>query len=69
MQWVIQHGVQGENDWDAEGVDDIEVQGVSAQMQQSVVQGDNDKILQGDGKSMSGDGLDWVQCVQGQHED
>ena len=46
MQWVLQHGVQGESDGDAEGVDDIEVQGVSAQMQQSVIQGDQDKILQ-----------------------
>ena len=27
-------------------MDDIEVQGVSAQMQQSVIQGDQDKILQ-----------------------
>ena len=39
-------------------------------MPQSVVQVDNDKILhrgvQGDGKSMSGNGLDGVQCVLGQ---
>ena len=39
-------------------------------MQQSVLQVGNDKILhrgvQGDGKSMSGDGLDGVQCVLGQ---
>ena len=37
-------------------------------MPQSVVQSDNDKIfhrgVQGDGKSISGDGLDGVQCVQ-----
>ena len=44
-------------------------QGVSVKMPQSVIQGDNYKILhwgvQGDGKSMNGDGLDalqWVQC-------
>ena len=30
----------------AQGVDDIEVQGVSAQTQQSVIQGDQDKIIQ-----------------------
>ena len=43
-------------------------QGVRVQMPQSVLQGDNDKILhqgvQGDGKSMSWDGLDGVKCVQ-----
>ena len=38
MQWVLQ--VQDESDVDARGVDDILVQGVSAQMQQSVIQGD-----------------------------
>ena len=46
MQWVLQNGVQGERDRDAQGGDDIEVQGVSAHMQQSVIQGDQDKILQ-----------------------
>ena len=39
-------------------MDDIEVQGVSGQMQQSVIQGDQDKILQlgeqGGGNSRSG---------------
>ena len=44
-------------------------QGVSVQMPQRVVQGDENILhrgVQGDGKSMSGDGLDWVQFVQGQ---
>ena len=45
MQYVLQHGVQGERVGDAKGGDDIEVQGVSAKMQQSVVQDDQDKIL------------------------
>ena len=99
MQRVLQHGVRGERDGDSQGGDDIEVQGVSAHMQQSVIQGDQDKIqhedevdtgakvvsvqmlksvvegdkektllrgVQGDGKRMSGDVLDGVQCVQGQ---
>ena len=34
------HGVQGECDGNAQGVDDISVQGVSAQVQQNVIQGD-----------------------------
>ena len=46
MQRVLQHGVRGERDGDSQGGDDIEVQGVSAHMQQSVIQGDQDKILQ-----------------------
>ena len=80
-------------------MDDIEVQGASAKTQQSVIQGDQDKIIQhedevdtgvqgvsvqvpqsvaqvdknnilhqgiqGDGKSMSGDGLEGVQCEHG----
>ena len=46
MQWFLQHGVQSEREGDAQGVDDIELRGVSAQMQQSIIQGDQDKILQ-----------------------
>ena len=45
---------------------------VSVQMPKSVVEGDKEKILlrgvQGDGKRMSEDGLDGVQCVQGQRK-
>ena len=64
--------IQGDQDKILQHEDEVDTgaQGVSVQMPQSVVQGHNEKILhwgvQGDGKSMSGDGLDGVHCVQGQ---
>ena len=62
--------IQGDQDKIIQHEDEVDtgVQGVSVQVPQSVAQVDKNNILhqgiQGDGKSMSGYGLDGVQCEQ-----
>ena len=66
--------IQGDQDKILQHEDEVDTGAkvVSVQMLKSVVEGDKEKILlrgvQGDGKRMSGDGLDGVQCVQGQRK-
>ena len=62
--------IQGDQDKILQHEDEVDTGAkvVSVQILKSVVEGDKEKVLlrgvQGDGKRMSGDGLDGVQCVQ-----